>query len=65
MKVTVAELDFTQVTNNPVVQAQGIVTCIYTESKGWFSTKLSKFVSRQDLAIKTNLREISLQETVK
>lgn len=64
-KILVAELDYTHVTKNKSVQAQGIVTCIFTENKGWFSPKLSKFVSRQDLAIKTNLREISLQETVK
>lgn len=60
MKVTVAELDFTQVTKNPSVQAQGIVTCIYSDSKGWYSPKLSRFVSRQDLAVVLNERVIEL-----
>ena len=60
MKVIVAELDFTQVTKNPSVQAQGIITCIHSDSKGWFSPKLSRFVSRQDLAIVKNERVVEL-----
>ena len=60
MKIIVAELDFTQVTKNPSVQAQGIVTCIYSDAKGWYSPKLSKFVSRSDLAIIRNERVVEL-----
>jgi len=60
MNVTVAELDFTQVTNNQSVQAQGVITCIYTANKGWFSPSLGRFVSRQDLAIITNIRGVEL-----
>lgn len=61
-KILVAELDFTHVQRNSAVKAQGKVTCIFTHSKGWFSPELEKFVSRQDLAIKANFREISLNE---
>jgi hypothetical protein len=60
MKVIVAELDFTKVTKNDSVKAQGVITCIYSDSKGWFSPKFSRFVSRQDLAVILNEREVEL-----
>jgi len=55
-----AELDFRQVTNNCSVQAQGLITCLYTPKKGWFWIEEGKFPSRQDLALVTNRRVCKL-----
>lgn len=60
LKVIVAELDFTHVDKNLQVQAQGIITCISTDGKGWFSPELERFPSRQDLAMISNVREVEL-----
>lgn len=44
------ELDFTKVTNNERVKAQGKTICIKTETRGYFSLSLERFPTRQDLA---------------
>lgn len=59
-----AELDFTNVTNNPAVKAQGIITCLLTPKKGWFWIEEGKFPSRQDLALITDRRTVFLLETL-
>lgn len=59
-----AELDFTHVTNNPAVKAQGVVTCLLTPKKGWFCIEEGKFPSRQDLALVTGRRMINLEDVV-
>lgn len=48
-------LDFTGVENNDKVREQGKLICIKTKTKGYFSPKLERYVSRQDLAIITML----------
>lgn len=58
--VRVAELDFTHVTNNAAVKAQGVITCVFSPNKGWYWIAGGKFPSRQDLAIITNVRLINL-----
>lgn len=56
--LVVAELDFSQVNKNPSIKSQGVLTCIFTASKGWFSPKLGRCPSRQDLAKVLNKRTV-------
>jgi len=60
MKLTIATLDFTHVTNNLNVHNQGKIVCLRT-SKGWFWIEKGKFPSRQDLAIVSELKEFDLE----
>ena len=49
------QLDYSGVNENQQVKDQGILICIKTEHKGFFSPLLEKYPSRQDLAIKTRI----------
>lgn len=51
------ELDFTHVKQNFKVAQQGILLCIKTATKGYFSIELEKYPSRQDLARITPMEE--------
>lgn len=59
MKITIAELDFTQSTAS-LVRQQGIITCVKTKNKGWFWIEAGKFPTRQDLAVVKNVREVEI-----
>lgn len=53
------KLDYTGVEGNSAVSNQGVLICIKTKQKGFFSPILERYPSRQDLAIKTKFnREI-------
>lgn len=53
-----AELDFRGVENNQQVRDQGVLVCIKTHRKGWFSPALERYVTRQDLAKKRPLQPV-------
>ncbi len=46
-------LDFRHINKNTGVKNQGLLLCVKTKGKGYFSLELDRFPTRQDLAIKT------------
>lgn len=59
-KYELYKLDFSKVKGNRQVQAQGVLVCIKTGSKGFFSLELERFPTRQDLAKKTLVGNIDV-----
>lgn len=59
MEYEVWMLDYTEVSrSNLQVREQGVLFCIKTKNKGFFSPELERYPSRQDLAIKTFMWKI-------
>lgn len=60
-KYEIWELDFTGVDGNKYAKEQGVVLCIKTEGKGFFSPHLERYPTRQDLAKKTFIANINMK----